>query len=174
MNGAEQTEKTRLFDNLEEHESRLFLKHFETETFSPKQYIFKEGEPGRKLYIVQRGLVSVTKRITANIEKKLFSARIGTIFGEFSFMDKGERSASAMAEEETLLLSLNQIERGTVQLGRHGDEEHHERHHAGGEQVPVGETVLRHHDARGGKRASRHQHRRQAEPESRFVGDHLR
>lgn len=110
MNGAEQAEKTRLLDNLEEHESRLFLKHFETETFSPQQYIFKEGEPGRKLYIVQRGLVSVTKRITANIEKKLFSARNGTIFGEFSFMDEGERSASAMAEEETLLLSLNQEE----------------------------------------------------------------
>jgi CRP-like cAMP-binding protein len=68
--------------------------------------VFHEGEPGQSLFIVQRGLIGVSKQITADIDKKLFSARTGTIFGEFSFMDGAERSASAMAEEETNVLSL--------------------------------------------------------------------
>ncbi len=110
MDGIEQAERTRLFQDLEESESRLFLQRFKSENYAAKQPIFHEGERGDTLYIVQSGLVSLHKRITGDIDKKLFSARPGTIFGEFSFMDKGERSATATAEDDSVLLSLNRTD----------------------------------------------------------------
>ncbi len=110
MNGAEQAHKTRLFDSLDEQESRQFLQRFQKENYAPKQVIFQEMDTGDTLYIVQRGNVSLKKRITADIDKKLFSARTGTIFGEFSFMDRGERSATATADEESELLSLRRAD----------------------------------------------------------------
>jgi len=45
-----------------------------------------------------------------NVEKNIFSANEGTVFGEFSFMDAGERSASAFAEQDTELLALKRTE----------------------------------------------------------------
>ena len=106
MNGAEQAQRTRLFHDLEEQESQQFLKCFETGAATAKEQIFREGEHGDTLYIVHKGLVSLSKNITADIDKKLFSARPGTIFGEFSFMDRGDRSATATAEEDSSLLIL--------------------------------------------------------------------
>jgi CRP-like cAMP-binding protein len=110
MNGIEQAERTRLFQDLEQPESRLFLQRFKSENYAAKQLVFQEGERGETLYIVQSGLVSLHKHITGDIDKKLFSARPGTIFGEFSFMDRGERSATAMADDDSVLLSLNRDE----------------------------------------------------------------
>ncbi|MGD8369361.1 MAG: cyclic nucleotide-binding domain-containing protein, partial [Desulfobacterales bacterium] len=88
----------------------LFLQRFKSEKYTAKQPVFQEGERGETLYIVQSGLVSLHKHITGDIDKKLFSARPGTIFGEFSFMDRGERSATAMADDDSVLLSLNRDE----------------------------------------------------------------
>jgi CRP-like cAMP-binding protein len=106
MNGAEQAQRTRLFHHLEEQESQQFLRCFQTEEAAAKTKVFGEGEAGDTLYIVQQGLVSLSKNITADIDKKLFSARPGSIFGEFSFMDRGNRSATATVEEDSSFLSL--------------------------------------------------------------------
>jgi len=110
MNGAEQAEKIRLLNGLKEQETRLFLQRFKAESFAPQQNVFQEGDHGETIYIVKRGLIALSKRITSEVDKKLFSARPGSIFGEFSFMDKGERSASATAEEETDVLSLKRVD----------------------------------------------------------------
>ncbi|MGD8369744.1 MAG: cyclic nucleotide-binding domain-containing protein, partial [Desulfobacterales bacterium] len=77
MNGIEQAERTRLFQDLEQPESRLFLQRFKSENYAAKQLVFQEGERGETLYIVQSGLVSLHKHITGDIDKKLFSARPG-------------------------------------------------------------------------------------------------
>lgn len=107
MDSAGQLQKNRLFKDLTEQEVELFQRRFKMETYSPRQFVFQEGEAGESLYIVQRGQVSINKAITSEIQKKLFSARSGSIFGEFSFMDRIERSASAMAEEESVVLCLS-------------------------------------------------------------------
>jgi len=68
--------------------------------------VFKENDAGDKLYIVQKGTVSLKKIVTGNVEKQLSVAREGFIFGELSFMDGKDRSASAFVEEQSDLLSL--------------------------------------------------------------------
>jgi len=102
--------KNRLFNQLDEAETASFTSIFKKISVQSGEYVFKEKDSGDTLYIVQKGLVSLNKQITGDIQKKLFTARAGLIFGEFSFMDQGERSASALAEQETELLAIDRSE----------------------------------------------------------------
>lgn len=106
MEAPQRLSKNRLFNGLNEVEEKAFLAMFKGEKFAAGQYVFKEGDSGDSLYIVQRGVISLAKQITTEVDKKLAAARDGMIFGEFSFMDEGERSASAKAEEDSVLLGL--------------------------------------------------------------------
>ena len=106
MNSIEQLGKNRLFDQLTEDEVSAFQEKFHKGEVASGEYIFREGDVGDKLYIVEEGSVFLKKRIMGDIEKKLFAATTGFVFGEFSFMDGGERSASAFVEEDASILSL--------------------------------------------------------------------
>jgi len=106
MNNIGQLEKSRLFDQLYEDEERLVMERFQRESFAAGEYVFKENERGNTLYIVEEGAVSLKKLIINDYEKTLFVAYNGLVFGEFSFIDGRERSASAVAETDVVLLSL--------------------------------------------------------------------
>ena len=107
MHDIQHFEKTSLFDRLDENEEKLVMARFQKENFSAGEYIFKENDSGDTLYIVEQGTVSLKKLIVSDYEKTLFVATEGLIFGEFSFIDGRERSASARAENDCVLLSLN-------------------------------------------------------------------
>lgn len=98
--------KSRLVDQLNKEETQLFFQKFRKVSVKSGEHVFKEKDAGDKLYIVQKGTVSLKKVVTGNVEKQLSVAREGFIFGELSFMDGKERSASAFVEEESDLLSL--------------------------------------------------------------------
>ena len=98
--------KNRLFDQLNKEEIQLFLQQFSKASVKSGEYVFRENDTGDKLYIVQKGTVSLKKLITGNVEKQLSVAREGLVFGELSFMDGKERSASAFVEEDSDLVSL--------------------------------------------------------------------
>jgi len=98
--------KNLLTMDMDEADIRLFMSQFEEHRFEKGEFVFQEGDSGDVLYIVKSGLVSLAKEITADVNKKLVLARPGMIFGEFSFMDRGERSASAITEDESELFSL--------------------------------------------------------------------
>jgi CRP-like cAMP-binding protein len=98
--------KSRLVDHLNNEEIQLFIQKFRKGHVKSGDYVFKEHDAGDKLYIVQKGTVSLKKTVTGNVEKQLSVASEGFIFGELSFMDGKERSASAFVEEESDLLSL--------------------------------------------------------------------
>ncbi|MEW6671394.1 MAG: cyclic nucleotide-binding domain-containing protein [Thermodesulfobacteriota bacterium] len=95
-----------LFHQLHDEELELFRKRFTRVSFKAGEYVFRESDPGDTLYIVATGVVMITRRIMAEVEKHIFVANEGTVFGEFSFMDAGERSASALVEQDAELLGL--------------------------------------------------------------------
>jgi len=107
MPAIQHFEKTSLFDLLDENEEKLVMERFQKENFSVGEYIFKENDSGDTLYIVEQGTVSLKKLIINDYAKTLFVASEGLVFGEFSFIDGRERSASALAENDSVLLSLN-------------------------------------------------------------------
>jgi len=71
------------------------------EKFNKGETIFNKGDFGRSLYIVVQGTVRVQdgERILARLGEK-------EVFGELAALDPEPRSATIIAEEETLLLCL--------------------------------------------------------------------
>lgn len=95
-----------LFHQLTDEELKHFRKQFKKVLAKAGEYVFRENDMGDTLYIVAKGVVLITRNIMADVEKNIFVANEGTVFGEFSFMDAGERSASARVDQDAELLSL--------------------------------------------------------------------
>ena len=106
MNGEGYFERSSLFDQMDDDEIKLVMEKFKKVSFQSGEYIFRENDSGDKLYIVEEGSVSLKKMIINDYEKSLFVAYNGFIFGEFSFIDGKERSASAVSEGDSVLLEL--------------------------------------------------------------------
>lgn len=106
MGVLEQPKDSELFSELREEEERAFRSYFQKEEYGPQEIVFKEEELGDTLYIVERGLVCLMRNIAGDVDKPIFRAGPGTIFGEFSFLDRQERSATALAEEDSVFLCL--------------------------------------------------------------------
>jgi CRP-like cAMP-binding protein len=118
-----------LFDGLKEEEFKRLLKLFERRKYPPLSSIFLENIPGSELFLLERGLVKITKirgefdsggegdpdvdvppgALEQGVGRVLVHIRPGEFFGEMSFLDGLPRSASAFAVEECELLV---IERG--------------------------------------------------------------
>lgn len=67
------------------------------EKFAPGKTIFKEGEPGEKMYIVADGTVMISKSISGVGEEALAFLERGDYFGEMALIDQRPRSADARA-----------------------------------------------------------------------------
>ncbi|HRU39825.1 MAG TPA: cyclic nucleotide-binding domain-containing protein [Candidatus Goldiibacteriota bacterium] len=75
--------------------------------YAAGEYIFREGDVGEVMYIINRGKVNITKR-TDEGEKILVTLSAGDFFGEMAIIDKAPRSASAIAAEETVCIVLDE------------------------------------------------------------------
>lgn len=74
--------------------------------FKSGSVIFKEGEEGKEMYIIQSGRVEIF-RMDRGKEVMLAKLRPGEIFGEMAFFGDHPRSASAQAVGETELLAVS-------------------------------------------------------------------
>lgn len=107
MNDMQQFDENSFFYLLDDHERSLVKEKLTRQQFSMGQYIFRESDRDERLYIVEKGSVSIIKTLGNDLHKTILVASEGTIFGEFSFIDGGERSASALASDDTVLLALD-------------------------------------------------------------------
>lgn len=69
------------------------------ERFEPSETIFREGEPGNKLYAILNGEVRISKNIPGTGEEALAILGRGDIFGEMALVDGRPRSADAVAHD---------------------------------------------------------------------------
>ena len=65
--------------------------------------IFKEGDPGDRAYIVERGMIEIFKLIDGR-EVVLGTINKGGIFGEMALIDNAPRMAAARAVQQTTLV----------------------------------------------------------------------
>ena len=107
MNDMQQFDIESFFSHLNEDEKKLVMERMHKESFSMGEYVFKENDTGERLYIVEKGAVSLIKSIGADLNKTILIAPEGSVFGEFSFIDGRTRSASALVSVDTVLLSLD-------------------------------------------------------------------
>jgi len=96
-------------DELEVLKQKLYL-----ETYNESEPIFREGDPGRDLYFLTKGSVSVKIRLRErNQLKRIFTFTSGVIFGEVALLDGKPRSADIWSEEnntEVYRLSLDDFD----------------------------------------------------------------
>jgi CRP/FNR family cyclic AMP-dependent transcriptional regulator len=68
--------------------------------------IFKEGETGDTMYIIQKGRVKITKRVS-DVDKILMVLGKGDFFGEMALIRQTKRTATATAVDDCELLAFN-------------------------------------------------------------------
>jgi CRP-like cAMP-binding protein len=95
------------YNLLDESEKKLLLDRMPRQSLSMGEYVFKQNDAGEKLYVVEKGAVSLIKSIGSDLDKTVLIAFEGTIFGEFGFIDGQTRSASALVTEDAVLRSLD-------------------------------------------------------------------
>ena len=82
---------------------RLYL-----ETYKEGEPIFHEGDPGRDMYFLTKGSVSVKIRLRErNQLKRIFTFNSGVIFGEVALLDGKPRSADIWSEEDAEVYRLS-------------------------------------------------------------------
>ena len=68
--------------------------------------LFREGDPGGEMYVIQKGRVAITARAGA-VEKVLSTLGPGEFFGEMSILNGAPRSATATCVEDCRLLVVD-------------------------------------------------------------------
>ncbi len=74
--------------------------------YSDGEIIFREGEKGDVMYVIQSGKVRISKNYSSG-DITMVTLQSGDIFGEMALFDRLPRSASATAEGDTRVLSID-------------------------------------------------------------------
>jgi CRP-like cAMP-binding protein len=75
-------------------------------TFPSGTVLFREGEPGSEMFVIQRGRVQLTRRVGKD-ETVLAELPAGEFFGEMAIVNNRPRSATATVTEEATMLVLD-------------------------------------------------------------------
>lgn len=84
-------------------EIRLFDQTYGVESFAAGQTIFKQGEHGHTMYVIQDGEVDIVY-----LDTVLETVGPGGIIGELALIDQTPRTASAIARTDVRLLPINE------------------------------------------------------------------
>ncbi|HIE05221.1 MAG TPA: cyclic nucleotide-binding domain-containing protein [bacterium (Candidatus Stahlbacteria)] len=95
-----------LFKELKAEEMDLILSIAKEKKFDKDKVIFSEGEPGNAFYIIVSGSVRISTVVPGVGEEALAVLKPGEYFGEMALIDDAPRSASAIANENSLLISI--------------------------------------------------------------------
>lgn len=68
--------------------------------------LFREGDPGGEMYVVQAGRVTIAKRV-GDVEMLLSTLGQGEFFGEMSILNNKPRSATATVAEDAQILVID-------------------------------------------------------------------
>src|SRR4051794_37921737 len=74
--------------------------------FTKGTELFREGEPGKEMFVIQSGKVTIAKRVR-DVEKVLAVLGPGEFFGEMAIISNKPRNASASVAEDAKLLVID-------------------------------------------------------------------
>jgi len=96
-----------LFAQLDDDERGVLAQAMSERKLKAGEQLFRLGDPGDSMFIVQSGKVELFVKDTAGQKIVLHNASPGDFFGELSLLDGGSRTASATGIEESDLLVLD-------------------------------------------------------------------
>ncbi len=75
--------------------------------FPPGTVLFREGDTGREMYVIQSGKIKISKEVRGE-EQTLATISAGEFFGEMAILNNNPRSATAtVVEEESKVLVID-------------------------------------------------------------------
>ena len=96
-----------IFQDLDDGELARVAEVCREQKFTVGQYIFKEGEPGNRLFIIAEGEVRISRTIPGSGEEALAVLKAGANFGEMAIFDRTERSTDAIANIACTLITIS-------------------------------------------------------------------
>jgi len=100
--------ETGLFSLLKDREIPVIMSCLEETHVPQNTVIFREGEPGDRMYLVREGFVTGKTFLKNNIERHVADFPPGSFFGEMSIFERAPRSATCVTVEDCILLSLHE------------------------------------------------------------------
>ena len=70
------------------------------------EYVFREGDEGDRLYIIQRGEVRLSRKIPGVGEEAITVLRRGACFGDMAVLDYSTRSTDAIVHSRCTLITI--------------------------------------------------------------------
>ena len=104
---VEMLAKNELFEQLTEEDRAQLAQVVDRRELAAGTTLFQAGEPGESLFVVSSGEVELFIKDTAGQKIVLTVASDGEIFGELALLDRGARTATALALVDTELLELD-------------------------------------------------------------------
>jgi len=98
--------------------------HLRPETLATGDWLFRQGDPGDRLFLVDSGRLTIHVNRSDGKEMTLASFEPGSFFGEMSLIDGEPRSAGCRAEVESALLSLSRKAFFELKREHHGFKEY--------------------------------------------------
>jgi CRP-like cAMP-binding protein len=98
--------KAAIFADLTDEELQRVAEVCKEQSFKFGQTIFKEGEPGNRLYMISDGEVRISRVVPGSGEEALTVLKAGACFGEMSVFDRSERSTDAIANKDCTLITI--------------------------------------------------------------------
>jgi CRP/FNR family cyclic AMP-dependent transcriptional regulator len=95
-----------IFADLDEGELARVVEVCREQKLQGAETVFKEGEPGNRLYIIAEGEVRISRNIPGSGEEALAVLKKGAVFGEMAIFDRSERSTDAIANTDCVLLTI--------------------------------------------------------------------
>lgn len=99
-----------IFSGLSTDELERVSELCEEKTYASGDYIFREGEPGNRLFIVIEGEVRISRQIPGAGEEALAVLKPGAMFGEMAVFDRSERSTDAISHGGTRVMTISRAE----------------------------------------------------------------
>jgi SulP family sulfate permease len=86
---------------------RAFAECVEERSYAPGDAVFRQGDLGDEVFFVRRGVVRILLRLSGGGEHHVATVTRGDFFGDMAFLDRGARSADAVASTATDLYVLS-------------------------------------------------------------------
>jgi CRP/FNR family cyclic AMP-dependent transcriptional regulator len=107
-----------LFAALDDESAAALMSTMAQVELSRGQVLFREGDPGDRLYVIAEGKIKLGRTSGDGRENLLAILGPGEMFGELSLFDPGPRNATATAVADTHLIGLGNEDLTTWLTGR--------------------------------------------------------
>ena len=96
-----------IFQDLEPDELDQVAAICSTQSLKWGEYVFREGDPGDRLYLIAKGKVRISRDLPGTGEEAITVLKKGACFGEMAVFDPSVRSTDAIVDTSCELITID-------------------------------------------------------------------